>query len=268
MDEKTKKIIQERFNALPESIQEVILSSNYEETLIEIGKQYNLNVEQLGILERETTLVMMGLTPTKDFENELTRELGIDREKGFQITNDINEKIFLKIRELLKLMNTPAGEEPNLEEDKPDELFLGNPLRATIEEENTSHDTEEQKIKNTEVLKSHGIEIIPEATKNFTPSLIKEGVGGGNSMQSLPNPIPVPEKLELKGSVIPPSPSQGEGSGVRSIHPMMAQKMSMPVQAPVVKTEHTLNNLTPTSQPNVAPKTDKPKVDPYREIPE
>jgi hypothetical protein len=37
---------------------------------------------------------------------------------------------------------------------------------------------------------------------------------------------------------------------------------------PIVKTEHTLNNLTPSNTPNVAPKTDKPKPDPYREIPE
>src|SRR3989338_8064204 len=116
MDDNVKKIIKEKFDALPKAIQEMILSTHYEETLIEIGKQHNLNVELMGIMERETTLVMMGLTPTKDFEVELTRELHIDKLKGSQIVKDINEKIFLRIRELLKLMNTPKGEGPALEE--------------------------------------------------------------------------------------------------------------------------------------------------------
>ena len=116
MDENTKKIIKERFDSLPENIQELIMSSNYENTLIDIGKKYQLNVEQMGILERETTLVIMGLSPTKDFEIELTRELSVDKIKGNQIVAEINEKIFLAIRDLLKLMYTPAGEKPSLEE--------------------------------------------------------------------------------------------------------------------------------------------------------
>lgn len=111
MDEETTKMIKERFDALPKMIQDIILSTNYEETLIEIGKQYQLNVEQLGTLEQETTLTMMGLTPIKDFEGELTRELNVDKMKGNQIVKDINEKIFLSIMALLKLMNTPPGEE-------------------------------------------------------------------------------------------------------------------------------------------------------------
>ena len=119
MDENnTLKLIKERFDALPESIKEIIMSSNYQNDLIEISKKYNLNVEQMGILERETTMVMMGLTNPNNFEAELTRELHVDTTKGSQIVKDINEKIFLKIRELLKLMNTPVGEEPSLEEEK------------------------------------------------------------------------------------------------------------------------------------------------------
>lgn len=228
MDENIKKIIKERFDALPESIQEVILSSHYEETLLEIGKQYNLNVEQLGVLERETTLTMMGLTPTKNFENELTRELKVDQTKGSQITKDINEKIFLKIRDLLKLMNTPPGEEPSLEE-----------YDDTIPR-NTGIDGDK------EIMKSAGIEIIPE-------------------------------KLELNSS---PSPLQGEGRGEvekkeeLAIHPILAQKLSGFVKNAVVETEHSLDNLTKNSTPIITPpKTEEApssgyKVDPYRMRPE
>jgi hypothetical protein len=118
MDEETKKMIKNRFDALPKAIQEIILSSHYEETLLEIGKQYNLNVDQLGMLEQETTLTMMGLTPIKDFENELTRELNMEKIKVSEIVKDINEKIFSNIMTLLKLMNTPMGEEPSVDDDR------------------------------------------------------------------------------------------------------------------------------------------------------
>jgi len=115
--------------------------------------------------------------------------------------------------------------------------------------------------------------------KNFTPALIKEGVGGGNSEEDNTQIFKehgieiVPEKLEL----VPPSPSQGEGlglpaqTGVRSgeVHPILAQKFSGLVQSGTVKTEHTLENITkaaPTTFTDIKPKI--PKPDPYREIPE
>ncbi len=146
MDEETKKIIKERFDALPKNIQDTILSTNYQEALIEFGKKYQLNVEQLGILERETTLVMMGLTSLKDFEVELTRELNIDKVKGNQIVNDINEKVFLKVRESLKTINTPN------EENSP------TPVGMTTPQNNGS-----------QILNSAGIKIIPNTPA--TPSM-------------------------------------------------------------------------------------------------
>ena len=116
MDELAQEVIKERFDALPESIKEIIMSSNYQNTLLEISKQHNLNVEQMGILERETTMVMMGLTNPNSFEVELIRELGFEKEKVHLIVTDISERIFLKIRDLLKLMYTPPGAVPSIEE--------------------------------------------------------------------------------------------------------------------------------------------------------
>lgn len=166
MDEKTTKMIKERFDALPKMIQEVIISSHYEESLIEIGKQYNLNVGQMGMLEQETTLVMMGLTLTKDFQAELTRELNVDKLKGSQIVKDINEKIFLKIRELLKLMNTPAGEEPSPEETGGAQIKINRVDSMIPKKYTTPQDTTEKKKNDTQVLNSAGIEIIGEKPKD------------------------------------------------------------------------------------------------------
>jgi len=229
MDENTTKIIKERFDALPESVQEVILSSNYQNTLIQIGQQFNLNVEQLGKLEVETTMTMMALVPMADFETELTHELGIDKEKGIQIVRDINEKVFLKIRDLLKLMNTPTGEEPTVDESVEETQIkvsrIDSMMPKKIEIKEPEHNNEVQTFRNA------GIEILPEE-----------------------NNLPVTEKLEIptiqKPAPVVPTPS------------ILAQKLSAPMQTPAVKTDHTLPNITPLSTPS------KPAVDPYREIPE
>lgn len=54
--------------------------------------------------------------------------------------------------------------------------------------------------------------------------------------------------------------------------PIFAQKLSGPVNAPVKTTEHTLENLSKEKvlpeTPKTEPKDEKPKIDPYREIPE
>src|SRR3989344_7193537 len=105
MDQETKNKLKERFDALPESVQEVITSSHYEESLVEISKKHNLNVEQMGALEIETTMVMMGLAPVKDFARNIEKQLRIETGKAYEIEKEIDEKIFLRIRDLLRLMN-------------------------------------------------------------------------------------------------------------------------------------------------------------------
>jgi len=59
---------------------------------------------------------------------------------------------------------------------------------------------------------------------------------------------------------------------IKETHPIFAQKLSGSFQIPVVKTEHSLDNITkintinaPTPQSTI---TSKPTIDPYREIPE
>jgi hypothetical protein len=98
------------------------------------------------------------------------------------------------------------------------------------------HDTEAEKKINTQILSDAGIEILNE---------------NGNEKKET---LPIPEKLELNGNIV---------------HPMLSQKMSGSFQVPIVKTEHTLENITKTNVPvpvDLKPKI--PKVDPYREIPE
>ncbi|MEJ0001702.1 MAG: hypothetical protein WDN09_00730 [bacterium] len=121
MDEQTQKKIKEKFDSLPEAIKETIMSSRYQDDLIEVGQKYQLSTEQLGLLERETTLVLMGLTPPDEFAEELQRELAIDNVRIGQMIEDIGQKVFMPLKTLLKIMYTPEGEAPEVEDEDEEE---------------------------------------------------------------------------------------------------------------------------------------------------
>ena len=120
-----------------------------------------------------------------------------------------------------------------------EELIKGTERKKIFEKEKMPeeiHDMEVEKKNNTQILSNARIEILN---------------GDGNEKKET---LPIPEKLELNGN---------------TIHPMLAQKMSAPVQTPIVKTEHTLENITKTTPlVSIDTKPKIPKVDPYREIPE
>jgi len=248
MDENTIKIIQEKFDALPESIREMIMSSHYEDTLITVGQKNNLNVNQMGILERETTLVMMGLTNPKDFETDIVRELNIEKTKGAQIVAEINEKIFLKIRTLLKLMNTPIGEDPDIEDSEQAEI------NKHILKDIAPTKIETQKEVGEEIFRNAGIEVVD-----------KEGM-----VQNLATPeIEAPK--ENPSSVLPLSREEvntlpldkGKDKGVQEEvlnkqDSIIMQKLSGTVQMPKTTTEYSTNSV-PVGTTNPAP-----KIDPYR----
>jgi hypothetical protein len=224
MDEKTTKLIKERFESLPEAVQEVILSSNYENSLLEIGQQYQLNVEQLGKLEQETTITMMGIDPLADFETRLTRELNIDKEKGSLIIKDINEKVFLRIRDLLKLMNTgelDESETGKTTEETQTKIERIDSIMPKKVDENSTKDMRTD----VQTLSNAGIEIIPEKLE----------------ITGVPKPtIPTPSYA------VPPKPS------------ILEQKLSAPIKTETVTTEHSLNNITP-SKPSVDPYREIPE---------
>ncbi|MBI3888347.1 hypothetical protein HY311_00970 [Candidatus Nomurabacteria bacterium] len=211
--------LDERFAKLPEEIKNYIKEAHYYETIYNIGSENGLTVEQIGLLETTTTSVILGTVPTDKFEDAIKSILKVPDGIAYTIVNSVNQRIIKEVR-------TKMGE--------PEE----------------KHDTEEQKVSNANVLKTHGIEIIPEK-KSIHP-------GASTTPQEGNNPMPVPEKLELS---TPAKATPQEGNN--TIHPALAQKMSIPVPSPVVKTDHSLPNITAPTPPS-----SKPLVDPYREVPE
>lgn len=109
----SNKEIQERFKKLPENLREAIFSAEITETLLAIGKKYNLPVDKIGNLSTETSLVMIGATHPRDYIANLEKVLEIDRETAQKVAHEVNTQIFSKIRESLKkLHNIPEEKKP------------------------------------------------------------------------------------------------------------------------------------------------------------
>ncbi len=96
--------INERFKLLPEDIKTLVYSADMEKVLRDIGTKHQLHVDQIGDLETETVSTMIGMSPTEDFASTIADTLEIDAQKGAEIAKDINEQLFVKIRESLKKM--------------------------------------------------------------------------------------------------------------------------------------------------------------------
>src|SRR3989338_6481883 len=222
-----------RFEKLPKEIKNIFNESNYQEILYNIAKEYNLNVMQMGILEKIVTDLIIGAIHSNDFRDIVEDSINLPSEKITELVNNINEKIFKTIRgKMMALPNTQ----------------LKIPKTPT-QIKNT--ETQIQKS-DTDILKSHGIEIVPE----------KLELNSGENASTPSSTFPKGES----------APSFGEGLGEvkkEEPHPILAQKMSGSFQIPTVKTEHTdSGNLSKPATPVSILKTYPKGTDPYRMTPE
>ena len=167
--EEVKQAIIERFNNLQPEIKDAIMSSNYEKNLYDIGTKYKLTIEQMGKLEFNTTLVLLGQTHPDDYENDLAADLNLPKETISNIVNDINEKIMKNIREMIKknFAEDDKEEEALKEVPLPPADKVGDEIRniKNIDDKAPMPSSNKTEIVNNpeehhEVYKSAGIEIL------------------------------------------------------------------------------------------------------------
>lgn len=107
------------FDRLPEEIKDAIVSVDNARMISALGKKYNLHIDKVGEIAEETGLVLLGLTHPTEFVSNLTKRLGIDRIIASQIASDINDQVFLKVRELLKDIQKETAKKEEEEELEP-----------------------------------------------------------------------------------------------------------------------------------------------------
>lgn len=102
---------------LPKDLKDAIFSVDSAGIIQETGKKYNLMVDKIGELADETGLVMLGLTHPKDFISNLVRRLEIDAATARKIADEINTRVFKKVRDSLKKLHGINDEKPQKKEE-------------------------------------------------------------------------------------------------------------------------------------------------------
>jgi len=170
---------------------------DWKNVIIGMRAEKGYSFTQIEDLELETELLLCGLLNPEDYPKELEKRMGIPKPQVNELVNEMNMRVFSKIRE---------------------------ELIKNIERKKVSEN------KQTEELKK------PENNLESREELLKK--------------IENPNLLTEKELPAPSTPS------------ILSQKLSGAFSVPKVETDHSLNNMTKSSEEE---KTTLPKIDPYRE---
>ncbi|MBY0294287.1 hypothetical protein K2Q08_03075 [Patescibacteria group bacterium] len=98
----TQNKIQQRLAELPQDVRDAVLSAQLGERLRAIGQKHSLHIDQIGVLEDEVMLVMLGFFEPEELNNQIATQLRIPAQDASAIVQEVNEQIFLPIRESMK----------------------------------------------------------------------------------------------------------------------------------------------------------------------
>jgi len=98
----TKEQLNEKYKMLPKELQDAMFSGEATENVKKIGEKHNLHVDKIGELGEEVWFTMLGVKRSADFIRNIKTRLNLPDEKINMIAKDINEKIFLPVREYMK----------------------------------------------------------------------------------------------------------------------------------------------------------------------
>ena len=112
MDEDLTKHITERLSELPESVRQAGQSAELQKKIQALGVKRAPHIDQVGALEDETLMVMLGFSDANTFEKSLTESLKVSPELGKQLAADVNTDIFLPIRDAMRTFMEKRGQAP------------------------------------------------------------------------------------------------------------------------------------------------------------
>lgn len=164
---------------LSEEIKNAITAINWRETVLGMREKKGYSFSQLEDLEIQTELLLYGLIKPEEYEKELESLMKISKEETVELINDLNTRIFQKIRE--ELIKNSGKKIP-----KPIEIKI-----KTNEE------------KDDATLNQSGIQVIKEVTKEEKPEMVMEKREDMLSKVENPTTInPAPKKENSTSSFI------------------------------------------------------------------
>lgn len=104
LEESVKQVMQ----TLPPPIRDYLSRGKYTPVAKELMAKYGLRIDQGGILERGMMLLLMGIEDPAEFSKALVEEAKLDQQAVNGIMQDINEQIFVPLREEMRKGSVPA----------------------------------------------------------------------------------------------------------------------------------------------------------------
>jgi hypothetical protein len=111
--------IEARMAELPEDVRNAINDDGLDEKIRVIGQKFNLHIDQIGALGDEVMLALLGFTPLAGFAGELAAQLSLDSVLAQTIVAEINNSIFLSIRESMQKFAEGRSIPPPVPDTKP-----------------------------------------------------------------------------------------------------------------------------------------------------
>lgn len=209
-----KKEIRTRFELLPPDLQKTITDSEYQNALFEIAKAQKLTYEELGILEMDTTMVLLGMVKPEDFRDDLQRDLRKNDSELDSVVAAVNDRVFAPIKSSLERVYAVKSEP----EDFLSRDIQGNPLPSAA---------------------------VPATSLTPAEKTVLEKTGVVISETPAPTPIvrsPLPERTDILRGI--ENPPRGASSGIlesklTSAAPLMPKKT----------TDYSIQKPAPESQP-------------------
>jgi len=242
MSQDNKKLM-DRYKELPEDVKDAIFSVDSAEIIQNIAKKNNLTIDKMSELADEIGLLMLGSTEPKDFISNISRRLGVNRNIAHDITAEVNDKIFSKIRESLKKIHNLKDEEEEEKtelyrpevvklEESPNALNRESLLKE-IENEDPEITASSQVVVDTDGLNESRVNIKPvlkesaiEEKKELslpppTPAIIEDKEESVVVKEDLPKEEIKSDKgsIELKPQISRRPPEVSEHDGDRKLGP-------------------------------------------------
>lgn len=90
------------YSKMPEEVKDIFSGVETGEKLARIGKDHGLNVEQVSKMTELVGLVLLGINRAQDLVQNIASELNLSTPTAGKIASEINNNLFVRIRDVLQ----------------------------------------------------------------------------------------------------------------------------------------------------------------------